>query len=242
MNNQMIVLFFLVFPIMALAGRGDEICRTMVNEGYGSVITTPPITGSVPATPSDLAICYKGKDYSQATASMTKLTDLPGSSLRVVSSFKIDDFEEFYVSLYNEETGSSAITRVFINAFGNIDAKNGGLVSKNDIPEMDEQVFFSFVIPGDNKTIYFNVIEPTRVRIYGFDQAPGYFYTTAHIRKISDDYGEYAKTNGDIVVSRDVWTNDRGRDSEGLILDKNGNEKCKVDSSQLAWALVATCN
>ena len=242
MNIRMCALFFLLSPIIALAGRGDEICHTMVNEGYGGQITTPPITGNVPAIPSDLAICFNGKDYSQATANMTKLTNLPGNSLRVVSSFKIDGFEEFYVSLYNEKTGSSAITRVFINASGNIDAKEEGLVSKKDIPEMDEQGFFSFVIPGDNKTIYFNVIEPTRVRIYGFEQAPGYFYTTAHIKKISDDYGEYAKKNGDIVVSRDVWTKDRGRDSEGLILDKNGNKKCKVDSSQLAWALVATCD
>ncbi|ECI0840755.1 hypothetical protein ACQSDJ_25700 [Salmonella enterica] len=132
MNIRMIALFFLLFPIMALAGRGDEICQTMVNEGYGSRITTPPITGSVPATPSDLAICFKGKNYSQATANMTKLTDLPGNSLRVVSSFKIDGFEEFYVSLYNEKTGSSAITRVFINTYGNIDAKKGGLVSKKE--------------------------------------------------------------------------------------------------------------
>lgn len=242
MNIRIVGLFFLLSPIMALAGRGDDICKTMVSEGYGKRITTPPITGNVPATPSDLAICFKGKNYSQDTAKATKLTDLPGNGMHVVSSFKIDDFEEFYVSLYNEKTGESAITRVFINGTGNIDAKSGSLVSKKDIPEMDGEGFFSFVIPGDNKTIYFNVIEPTRVRIYGFDQEPGYFYTTAHIRKISDDYGEYAKKNGDIVVSRDVWTNDRGRDSEGLILDKNGNEKCKVDSSQLAWALVAACN
>ncbi|HBT7194952.1 TPA: hypothetical protein ACH27V_000886 [Klebsiella quasipneumoniae subsp. similipneumoniae] len=242
MNAKNILTLLFLAPFIAAADRGDDICQTWVRQGYGNTITTPPITGNVPAIISDLAICFKGKNYSQDTAKITNIKGLAGDGLRVVSSLKMDGYEEFYVSLYNEKAGVSAITRVFINEWGNIYAKENGLVRKKDINGLSSEGIFSFVIPGDNKTIYFNVIEPARTRVYKFEQASGYFYTMAHVKKISDGYGEYAKKNGDIVVSRQVESGGKGSRAEGFILDKNGNKKCMVDSTQRAWAFFAECD
>lgn len=239
MKVRTILIVLSFFPLSSWGERGDDTCHASLNQGYGNEITTPAITGSIQDQPADLAICFKGKDYSQNVAKSTLFNKLPGDGLRVVSSSNVDGFREMYVSLYNENSGESVITRVAVNNFDIIGATTGGLVSRQQIKGSDPEGKFIFIPSYKNDAVYFNFIEPTRVSLYRFHHIPGYVNSAADLSKVVDGYGEWVKKNGDIIVSKDRIVEGRGREVYGVIISPSGKEVCKVDASQNAWVLSA---
>lgn len=193
MKIKFVALFVIMSPLTVFAERGGGVCKTMVDQGFRDTITTPAITGSIQDTPSDLAICYQGKDYSQDIAKSTLFKRLPGQGLRVVSSSNVKDFREMYVSLYNLASGESVITRVIINNANEIGSYPGGLVSRKQITNSDPEGKFFFIPSYRNDAVYFNYIEPTRVVLYRFHHIPGYLNSAADLEKVSDGYGEWVK-------------------------------------------------
>lgn len=239
-----IIVLAVIFPLSALAGRGDAICKTMVKQGFWGEITTPAITGTLQDKPADLAICFHGKDFSQDIARSTLIKKLPGDSLKVVSSSNVDGFLEMYVSLYNEEHSESVITRVVVSELGEIGAYPGGLISRQQIKGSAPKGVFVFPPSYWKSDVYFNFIEPTRTRLYRFHHTPGDAMSVAVLKKVSDSYGEWVKKNGDIIVSKDYLTESDGRKVYGAIISPGDKEKCKFDVSKFAWVLSAlsTCN
>ncbi|HBR1352697.1 TPA: hypothetical protein L9L49_001128 [Klebsiella quasipneumoniae subsp. quasipneumoniae] len=239
MKNKFIALLVIISPLTAFAERGDSVCKMMIEQGFRDTITTPAITGSIQDTPSDLAICYQGKDYSQEIAKSTLLKKLTGEGMRVVSSSNVKGFREMYVSLYNIASGESVITRVSINKTNKIWAYPGGLVSRQQITNSDPEGKFFFIPSYKTDVVYFNFIEPTRVGLYRFHHIPGNPNGAAKLEKVSDGYGEWVKENGDIIISKDTIVQGKGREIYGEIISPSGKEKCKLDASEKSWVLSA---
>lgn len=239
MKNKFLALLVIMTPLTAFAERGDDVCKTMADQGFRDTITTPAITGNIQDTPSDLAICYQGKDYSQKIAKSTLFKKLPGEDLRIVSSSNVKGFREMYVSLYNLASGDSVITRVVVNNANEIGAYPGGLVSRQQITNSDPEGQFFFIPSYKNDVVYFNFIEPNRVGLYRFNHIPGYPNSAADLEKVSDGYGEWVKKNGDVIISKDSIVQGKGREIYGAIITPSGKEKCKLDASEKAWVLSA---
>lgn len=236
-SNMLLILGLI--PSLAIANRGGIICQTWLKEGYGNLITTPAISGDIQDKPADLAICFKGKDYSQDVAKSTLFKNLPGNGLRVISSSNVEGFREMYVSLYNKDTSEAVITRVTVNNYNTLVSYPGGLVSRQQIKNSDPEGRFIFIPSYKNDAVYFNFIEPTNVSVYKFHHIPGDVNSAADISKVSDSYGEWVKKNGDIIVSKDEIIEGKGRVVYGAIITPDDKEKCKFNSEKPTWVLTA---
>ena len=200
----------------------DSISKSNVGK-LTRVITNPSLL--------DEAICYNGGDVTQHIANVMKMNGDAGENLSV-SSWRDNMTGKLYVSFFNTDTGNINLDVAYLDKNKKIKTTNNFLSLENDIPKRWPEAKFVFVgeaKDGNNRWLYFNVVEATNLYAYRLklkddlsptEKADVEFFSNGGVYKIWK--------NGNLSVETSWIDDSKGRVLGGVIKDQSGKQVCEL--------------
>lgn len=222
------ILFFISPLVFA-----NNICELNNNPDYKNLITSPQDDSR-----RNKVVCFNSNEISEGIIKSIFGNAYDISGVEIIDTYKSPRVDDFFVSLHDDLKGFSYVTGVSVSKANRPETYSGGIVNSKMIQNSDPEGTFLFT-PSDsnNNDVYLTFSEPSKNTVYRLHRDNGAF----HLSKIGSGYGEWVQKNGSIVVSREEMVSGKGRVSYGAIIDKNGNEMCRVESQSKGWALFAKC-
>lgn len=188
-----------------------------------SVITNPSLL--------EEAICYNGVNVTQHIANSMKMDGDVAKNL-TVSSWRDNITSKLYVSFFNTETGSLNMDVAYLDKDKKIKTTNNFLSLEKTMPERWPEAKFVFVgeaKDGNNRWLYFNVVEATNLYAYRLklkddlsptEKADVEFFSNGGVYKIWK--------NGNLSVETSWIDDSKGRVLGGVIKDQSGKQVCEL--------------
>ncbi len=190
------------------------------------------LTGVI-ANPSlwEEAVCYNGEDVTQYIANAMRMEGDVGKSL-TMSSWRDNKTSKLYVSFFNTETGSINLDVAYLDKDKKIKTTNNFLSLEKAMtgrwPE-SKFVFAGEAKDGNDRWLYFNVVEATNLYAYRIklkddlsltEKADVEFFSNGGVYKIWE--------NGNLSVETSWIDDSKGRVLGGVIKDQSGKQICEL--------------